>query len=454
MPGAAVGGVTVERHGATLDCGAAWTRYESNGTTTSSGSSSRGRRRGTPSTRAAIAELAEAFVDVGKARAVVLVGEGQSFCAGADIEWMRQSVSLSHDENVADANALRRMLDAIDSCPAPVIAVVQGHALGGGAGLVATADIALAHERAVFGFSEVKLGITPAVISPYVLRKIGESAARRYFVTGERFDAATALRIGLVHEVVTDLDAASGGGSRRASHGRPESGEARQAARARPARRAGDGAADRRAAGERRGPGRAGRVHRATASTVGTASRARRVTALLALISAVFIGGADFVGGITSRTANGIRVGAYVALVGLPMALAVSLVGDYERVSRADVGWSVAAGVSVALGIGCFYIAMARGLISVVAPVAAVVGAVIPVVYAFARGERPGPIALVGLVIAFFAVAVVSLAPSEQHPDAAIVDGVVLGLALRAASCSGCSMSRSRASRTTPGSGR
>ena len=145
---------------------------------------------------AAIAELAEAF------------GEGQSFCAGADIEWMRQSVSLSHDENVADANALRRMFDAIDSCQAPVIAVVQGHALGGGAGLVATADIALAHERAVFGFSEVKLGITPAVISPYVLRKVGESATRRYFVTGERFDAATALRIGLVHDVVLDLEAA------------------------------------------------------------------------------------------------------------------------------------------------------------------------------------------------------------------------------------------------------
>jgi methylglutaconyl-CoA hydratase len=157
---------------------------------------------------AAIAELAEAFVDVGKARAVVLVGEGASFCAGADIDWMRQSVTLTHDENVADANALRRMFDAIDTCPAPVIAIVQGHAIGGGAGLVATADIALAHERAVFGFSEVKLGITPAVISPYVLRKIGESAARRYFVTGERFDAATALRIGLVHEVVTDLDAA------------------------------------------------------------------------------------------------------------------------------------------------------------------------------------------------------------------------------------------------------
>lgn len=155
-----------------------------------------------------IEALAEAFVDVGKARAVVLAGDGPSFCAGADIEWMRRSASLSEDENVADANALRRMLDAIDRCPAPVIALAQGHALGGGAGLVATADIAVAHERAVFAFSEVKLGIIPAVISPYALRKIGESAARRYFVTGERFDAATALRIGLVHEVTADLESA------------------------------------------------------------------------------------------------------------------------------------------------------------------------------------------------------------------------------------------------------
>ncbi|MEI7760526.1 MAG: enoyl-CoA hydratase-related protein [Thermoleophilia bacterium] len=155
-----------------------------------------------------IEELAEAFVDVGKARAVVLAGEGESFCAGADIEWMRSSASLTYEENVADANALRRMFDTIDSCPAPVIALVQGHALGGGAGLVATADIAIAHERAVFAFSEVKLGIIPAVISPYALRKIGESAARRYFVTGERFDAATALRIGLVHEVTVDLESA------------------------------------------------------------------------------------------------------------------------------------------------------------------------------------------------------------------------------------------------------
>jgi methylglutaconyl-CoA hydratase len=158
-----------------------------------------------------IAELAEAFVDVGKARAVVLAGEGPSFCAGADVAWMRRSAGLTEEQNVADANALRRMLDAIDRCPAPVIVVVQGHAMGGGAGLVATADIAIAHERTVFAFSEVKLGIIPAVISPYALRKIGESAARRYFVTGERFDAATALRIGLVHEVTADPAAALDG---------------------------------------------------------------------------------------------------------------------------------------------------------------------------------------------------------------------------------------------------
>ena len=155
-----------------------------------------------------IAELAATFVDVGKARAVVLAGDGPSFCAGADVEWMRASVDLDYDANVADANALRGMLEAIDRCPAPVIARVQGHALGGGAGLVACADIAVADERAVFAFSEVKLGIIPAVISPFALAKIGPSAARRYFVTGERFGAATALRIGLVHEVAADLDAA------------------------------------------------------------------------------------------------------------------------------------------------------------------------------------------------------------------------------------------------------
>ena len=157
---------------------------------------------------ALIAELAEAFVDVGKARAVVLAGEGPSFCAGADVEWMRSAADLGYEENLADANALRRMLEAVDDCPAPVVALVQGHALGGGVGLVACADIALARPDTVFAFSEVKLGIVPATISPFALAKIGASAARRYFVTGERFDAATALRIGLVHEVADDLEAA------------------------------------------------------------------------------------------------------------------------------------------------------------------------------------------------------------------------------------------------------
>jgi methylglutaconyl-CoA hydratase len=155
---------------------------------------------------ALIAELAEAFVNIGRARAVVLAGEGASFCAGADVDWMRASARLSFDENVADANAMRRMFESIDQCPTPVVARVQGHALGGGAGLVAAADIAIAAPTTQFAFSEVKLGIIPAVISPFALAKIGVAHARRYFVTGERFDAATALRIGLISEVADDLD--------------------------------------------------------------------------------------------------------------------------------------------------------------------------------------------------------------------------------------------------------
>ena len=154
---------------------------------------------------ALIAELTETFADVGDARAVVLAGEGSSFCAGADVEWQRAAIDLSYDENVEDALRLYRMMETIDSCPAPVVARVQGYALGGGSGLVACADVTLAAEDAVFGFSEVKLGIIPAVISPFVLPRIG-AAARRYFLTGERFDATTALRIGLVHEVAADPD--------------------------------------------------------------------------------------------------------------------------------------------------------------------------------------------------------------------------------------------------------
>jgi methylglutaconyl-CoA hydratase len=136
----------------------------------------------------------------------VLAGEGPSFSAGADVEWMRAAVELSYEENVADARRLRKMLETIDSCPAPVIARVQGHALGGGCGLVACSDIVVAAPDTQFAFSEVKLGIIPAVISPFALAKIGPSSARRYFLTGERFGPATALRIGLVHEVSADLD--------------------------------------------------------------------------------------------------------------------------------------------------------------------------------------------------------------------------------------------------------
>jgi methylglutaconyl-CoA hydratase len=155
-----------------------------------------------------IGELREAFSDVGEARVVLLSGEGESFCAGADIEWQRSAIDLSFDENVDDAMRLFAMMQAIEGCPAPVLARIQGYALGGGAGLAAAVDIAVASEDAVFGFSEVKLGIIPAVISPFVLPKIGEAAARRYFLTGERFDAQAALRIGLVHEVADDLDGA------------------------------------------------------------------------------------------------------------------------------------------------------------------------------------------------------------------------------------------------------
>ena len=156
---------------------------------------------------ATIAELTAAFADVGDARAVVLAGQGSSFSAGADLEWMRASAALSEAENVEDALRARRMFEAVDGCPAPVVVRVQGHALGGGAGLVACADVAVAEPDAVFGFGEVKLGLAPAVISPFVVAKIGPSAARRYFVTGERFDAETARRIGLVHELSDDLDA-------------------------------------------------------------------------------------------------------------------------------------------------------------------------------------------------------------------------------------------------------
>ncbi len=155
-----------------------------------------------------IADLHAAFLDVGDTRAAVLSGEGKSFSAGADADWMQSSADLDYSENCADAERLRSMLNALDSCPAPTIAVVQGHAMGGGAGLVACCDIVLSHSQTVFAFSETKLGLIPSVISPFVIERIGTAQARRYFLTGERFTADVAVAIGLVHEISDDLDQA------------------------------------------------------------------------------------------------------------------------------------------------------------------------------------------------------------------------------------------------------
>ncbi|MGZ9160132.1 MAG: enoyl-CoA hydratase-related protein [Candidatus Limnocylindrales bacterium] len=144
-------------------------------------------------------------------RAVVLAGDGPSFCAGADIAWMRAAMALDVEGNEQDAMAMADMFETIDTCPAPVIARVQGVALGGGMGLCAVSDLVIAESGAKFGFTETRLGILPAVISPYVVAKIGESHARALFPGGRRFDAVRAQRIGLVHEVVEGeaaLDAA------------------------------------------------------------------------------------------------------------------------------------------------------------------------------------------------------------------------------------------------------
>jgi methylglutaconyl-CoA hydratase len=141
-------------------------------------------------------------------RAVVMAGAGKMFCAGADVTWMSKALNYTEDENLRDAMAMSRMFAAINELPVAVIGRIQGAALGGGAGLAAVCDIVVAEDAALFGFTETKLGILPAVISPFALAKIGSSAARRYFVTGERFTAETALRLGLVHEVAEDLDGA------------------------------------------------------------------------------------------------------------------------------------------------------------------------------------------------------------------------------------------------------
>jgi methylglutaconyl-CoA hydratase len=153
-----------------------------------------------------IAALRDAFVALAAddgVRAVVLAGAGKSFCGGADVGWMRRSLDLSAEENVRDAERMSEMFRAIDTCPKPVIGRISGAALGGGAGLAAVCDIVVASADTIFGFTETKLGIIPAVISPFVLAKIGMSAARALFLTGERFNAERAQRIGLVHHVVS-----------------------------------------------------------------------------------------------------------------------------------------------------------------------------------------------------------------------------------------------------------
>ena len=154
-----------------------------------------------------IAELRSAFAGLAREeptelRVVVLAGDGASFCAGADIDWMRAAMALDIDGNEHDAMAMAEMFETIDTCPVPVVARVQGAALGGGMGLCAVADVVVAEAGTRFGFTETRLGILPAVISPFVIAKIGESHARALFPGGRRFDAFRAQRIGLVHDVV------------------------------------------------------------------------------------------------------------------------------------------------------------------------------------------------------------------------------------------------------------
>ena len=161
-----------------------------------------------------IAEAIDLFsnIDTNAARVIVLKGTGRNFCAGADLNWMSRMVSYTRDENIRDSALLAKMFALMNECPLPVVGRSQGAAIGGGVGLVAVCDVAITTSTTQFGLSEVKLGILPAVISPYVIAKIGQTHARALFLTGERFDAERALRIGLVHRVVENdpaqLDAA------------------------------------------------------------------------------------------------------------------------------------------------------------------------------------------------------------------------------------------------------
>ena len=156
---------------------------------------------------ALIAEMTRAFLDLGSSddvRIIILHGAGKSFCAGGDLNWMKAAASYTYEENVADAMRLSNLFATINDCPKPVIGAIHGAAFGGGVGVIACLDIALAVPTAKFSLSEVKLGLTPATISPFVVAAIGERNARRYFLTAERFDAEIALQIGLVHEICDD----------------------------------------------------------------------------------------------------------------------------------------------------------------------------------------------------------------------------------------------------------
>lgn len=157
-----------------------------------------------------IREVIEAFRDLGEdesVRAIIIAAEGKSFCAGADLNWMKRASEYDEDQNREDAGELALMLNAIYACPKPVIARVQGNAFGGGVGVVAAADIAIGVSDVQFALSEVKLGIIPAVISPYVIEAIGARYAHRYFITAERFSGSEAYRIGLLHDLAPSSDA-------------------------------------------------------------------------------------------------------------------------------------------------------------------------------------------------------------------------------------------------------
>ena len=230
-----------------------------------------------------IAELTEAFEAVGDdVRAVLLAGEGESFSAGADVDWMRSSIELSYEENVADARRLRKMLETIDSCPAPVVARVHGHALGGGCGLVACSDIVVAAPDTLFAFSEVKLGIIPAVISPYALAKIGAERGAPLLRHGR------ALRR---RDGAADRPRARGGGRPR-RRGRRDRGRAAHAPgprpRATPRSSCSNGRTASAPSGASPSGGRARRARKASAPSSRSAARAGLTDGLLPFLTEWF----------------------------------------------------------------------------------------------------------------------------------------------------------------------